>query len=193
MLFCLRTLEILNLLKHYKMNELSNICYSVSGPLRSTGCWRRWRETRRSWRDSVRTSTLIWRRRWTLVERMKMSIWEKWKKGYIVFSRWGRWKTDWPQWRPGNSRNWLKLVSSCQLMSQTRKNTESMKCIFFLQKGANLERQYEDRVQKMLSELREVSRYINYKCCVCLSFCVFGWFACYNFKGYHMLHLFVIL
>ena len=56
-------------------------------------------------------------------------------------------------------------------MSQTRKNTESMKCIFFLQKGANLERQYEDRVQKMLSELREVSRYINYKCCVCLSFC----------------------
>ena len=33
----------------------------------------------------------------------------------------------------------------------------------FLQKGANLERQYEDRVQKMLSELREVSRLIlNY-------------------------------
>ena len=32
-----------------------------------------------------------------------------------------------------------------------------------MQKGANLERQYEDRVQKMLSELREVSRLIlNY-------------------------------
>ena len=63
-------------------------------------------------------------------------------------------------------------------MSQTVKNTENIKNIFFCKKGANLERQYEDRVQKMLSELREVSRlvlnYINYKCCVCLSFCVFG-------------------
>ena len=52
------------------------------------------------------------------------------------------------------------------------------KIYIFLQKGANLERQYEDRVQKMLSELREVSRliqnYINCKCCVCLLFCVFG-------------------
>ena len=65
-------------------------------------------------------------------------------------------------------------------MSQTVKNTEHIKYVYFLQKGANLERQYEDRVQKMLSELREVSRsilkYINCKCCVCLLFsnyCVF--------------------
>ena len=95
----------------------------------------------------------------------------------------------------------MKLVSSCQLMSQTVKNTEHIKYVYFLQKGANLERQYEDRVQKMLSELREVSRsmlkYISIanavfvcyfliivflidlpvtipkdiKCCICLLFC----------------------
>ena len=93
----------------------------------------------------------------------------------------------------------MKLVSYCQLTSRTMKNREYMKYVFFCKKGANLERQYEDRVQKMLSELREVSRLIanavivcyfvflvdlpvtirkDMKCYICLLFCnnyfVFG-------------------
>ena len=59
-------------------------------------------------------------------------------------------------------------------MSQTVKNTEHIKYVYFLQKGANLERQYEDRVQKMLSELREVSRLrLNYINCNAAFVCYF--------------------
>ena len=48
-----------------------------------------------------------------------------------------------------------------------------------MQKGANLERQYEDRVQKMLSELREVSRLrLNYINCNAA-------FVCYFFDYLH--------
>ena len=100
MLFCLRTLEINRLLEEVKRDKakLEGQCKDLNSDLKN--------------------KVTFWREIENENERLG-----KMKRSTLVFfkSRWGRWKTDWPQWRPGNSRNWLKLVSSCHLMSQTVK------------------------------------------------------------------------
>ena len=98
------------------------------------------------------------------------------------------------------TRKQQELIEIGKLLSTYESDNEKQGVHkIFCKKGANLERQYEDRVQKMLSELREVSRLIanavivcyfvflvdlpvtilkDMKCYICLLFCnnyfVFG-------------------